>query len=253
MDVPHQTPAPGTAAAGDGIDHGYTWDEDDPGTAGHPPRWVLPALVVPIVALIIANNVGAIRLADALPKDGSGLVAHPLQILALNSTNKVLLATGYQTEWWAFMLVASLRLLAPDPLFYALGRLYRAPALRWGRSVFPGSDKLFDLFEHEDHRGVRRLLDALVLIMPNNPVCLLAGIARMPLARFWTLNIVGTLGRTALFLWISHLFREEIASLLNSIGRYQQWALWITVGLVVVFFAVQARRLTTATEELAED
>ena len=56
--------------------------------------------------------------------------------------------------------------------------------------MYPGTDKLFDLFEHEDH-GVQRLLDALVLIVPNNPVCLLAGVAAMPVRRFIALNLSG--------------------------------------------------------------
>ncbi len=218
-----------------------------------PPRWVLFALVVPILALIVANNAGAIMFTNDLKAGAGGIVARPYLILALNSTNKILLATGFQTEWFAFYGLAMLRLLAPDPLFYILGKLYRLPALRWGRGIYPGADKLFDLFEQEDHKGVQRMLDALVLIMPNNPVCLLAGVAGMSVWRFVVLNIVGTLGRLVIFRQLSFTFQDEIGDLLDFVARYQKWALAATVAIVVVSLVAQARRLVSSTEDLADD
>lgn len=230
---------------------GYTWSADDPGTHRHHPRWVLPALVVPILLLIVANNVGAVLLTNRI--EPSGVVPGALEVLALNSTNKVLLATGFQTEAMWFVVVATLRLLAPDPLFYLMGLLYRIPALRWGRRVYPGADRLFDLFEHEDHRGVRRLLDGLVVIMPNNPVCLLAGVAGMPPVRFAVLNVLGTLGRVVLFRQLSFAFEDEIVDVMDFVARYQRWALLLTVAVVVASLVVQARRLVVGTEALAEE
>lgn len=226
------------------------WGEIEEEPRVKPPRWVLPALVLPILAMIVANNVGAVLLTSSLRP--SGLVESPLRILALNSTNKVLLATGNQTAFWWFLFLATVRLLAPDGFFYGIGILYRHQALRWGRRVFPGSDPLFDLFEREDHAGVRRLLDGLVLIMPNNPVCLLAGVAAMPLRRFWTINVVGTVGRVLLFLWLSHLFRDQIRSVMNLVATYQKWALGITIVVVVIALFTQARRVVVSTEALAE-
>ena len=226
------------------------WGELDEEPPFRPPRWVLAALVLPILAMIVANNVGAVLLTSSLRP--SGLVESPLRILALNSTNKVLLATGTQAAFWWYLALASMRLLAPDGYFYGLGILYRHQALRWGRRVFPGSDRLFDLFEGEDHAGVRRLLDALVFIVPNNPVCLLAGVAAMPLRRFWTINVAGTVGRVLLFLWLSHVFRDEIRSVMNLVASYQKWALAITIVVVVVTLFTQARRVVVSTEALAE-
>jgi membrane protein DedA with SNARE-associated domain len=215
------------------------------------PRWVLVALVVPIVGLVVANNVGAVLFTSSLHK--GGVVDNPLHILALNSTNKILLATGFQTEWIWFLGIATMRLLAPDPLFYLLGYLYRGPALRWGRNVYPGADRLFDLFENQNHAGVRRMLDALVVIMPNNPVCLLAGVAAMPVRRFVVLNVAGTIGRIVLFRWLSFTFRDQIVRIMNLLASYQKWALLITVVVVVITFVAQARRLVSSTEELADD
>jgi membrane protein DedA with SNARE-associated domain len=218
-----------------------------------PPRWVLFAIVAPILGLILANNAGAIMFTNDLDESTGGLLSRPYLILALNSTNKMLLATGFQTEAIAFYAIAMLRLVAPDPLFYVLGRLYRRPALRWGRGVYPGADKLFDLFEQENHKGVQRMLDALVLIMPNNPVCLLAGIASMPAKRFIALNLIGTFTRLVIFRQISFSFQEEISDVLDFIARYQTWAIVITVVIVVISLVAQARRLVSSTEDLADD
>ncbi len=231
----------------------YTWSDADSGAPVRPPRWVLPVLTVPILGLIVANNVGAVLLTSSLHTRGSTVfLSHPLRILALNSTNKVLLAAGFQTTMVWFVVISTLRLLAPDPLFYLLGLLYRAPALRWGRRVYPGAGRLFDMFEAEDHVGVRRLLDVLVVIMPNNPVCLLAGVAAMPWRRFAVLNLVGTVGRTVLFFGLSHAFKDQIRSIMNWVASYQKWALGLTVAVVVVTLAVQARRFMGSTEALAD-
>jgi len=218
-----------------------------------PPRWVLFALVAPIIALIVANNVGAIMFTHDLEASSGGMLARPYLILALNSTNKILLATGFQTESVAFYALAMLRLLAPDPLFYILGKLYRRPALRWGRGVYPGADKLFDLFEQEDHKGVQRMLDVLTLVMPNNPVCLLAGVAGMPVRRFIALNLIGTFGRLVIFRQLSFTFQDEIGKVMDFLARYQKWALIITVVVVVISLVAQARRLVSSTEDLADD
>jgi membrane protein DedA with SNARE-associated domain len=215
------------------------------------PKWVLVALVLPIIGLVVANNVGSVLFTSRLRKGGT--VAHPLEILALNSTNKILLATGFQVGLLWYVVVPTLRLLAPDPLFYLLGYLYRRQALRWGRNVYPGADKLFDFFEDGDHAGMRHMLDALVLIMPNNPVCLLAGVSGMPVRRFAVINIVGTVGRVLLFRWLSFAFEDQIVRIMNLLASYQKWALLLTIVVVVIAFVSQARRMVASTEELAED
>src|SRR6478736_2454118 len=125
------------------------------------PRWVLPLLIGLIIALVVCMNVGNAVWA-------SWVNNRPLGLLALNSSNRYLLATSINTELWPFLAVATLRLLAPDPLFYALGYLYRERALRWSRRAYPGFDKIVDQPE-QDHTMVKTILYPLLVIMPNNP------------------------------------------------------------------------------------
>jgi membrane protein DedA with SNARE-associated domain len=72
----------------------------------------------------------------------------------------------------------------------------------------------------------------LVLILPNNPVCLLAGAARMNKRIFWTLNAIGTLGRLALMYWIGDVFQDKVDLILGWIADHRLPLLGVTVTLV---------------------
>ncbi|MHB1137314.1 MAG: DedA family protein [Microthrixaceae bacterium] len=232
-----------------------------------PPRWFLPAVGVSIVALIVANNVGNVVWSCAVvtePGKASSLCTwpvirsfadNPLGLLALNSSNKYLLATSVLTSWLPYAVIAFVRLMLPDPLFYLLGFVYRGRALTWARQVFPGMDPLFDQFEQEGG-STRRLLDAAVLIAPNNPVCLLAGVAAMPWRRFLLLAATGTVGRIALMRGLGLLFDDQIKDLLDLVARYQRWFTIGSVVVVVLFLAYQVvgrRGLVGGVESLDEE
>jgi len=242
-----QDPDP-AAATGSGAAAAST-----PGVPAAPthPRWLLPVLGAGIVTLIIAANLGNVMWARWADADSG----HPLWLLALNSSNRYLLLTSIITSAPPYLLVAMSRLLAPDPLFYLLGYIYRDRALHWARQVFPGMDGLFDLFE-QDRNGFKRLLDVAVLIAPNNPVCLLAGVAAMPIRRFIALNLVGTLGRVLLMRTLGLIFEDEIRDLLEIVSRYQRWLTWgslAAVGGYLVWQVVNNRGLVGGVESLDDE
>ncbi len=236
-----------------------------------PPRWFLPVVGASIVALIAANNIGNAVWSCAVVSDpgkASSMCTwpvvrafsdNPLALLAFNSSNKYLLATSVLTSVVPYAVIAFVRLMLPDPLFYLLGYVYRGRALGWARQVFPGMDPLFDQFEHEGG-STRRLLDAAVFIAPNNPVCLLAGVAAMPWRRFLFLSASGTIARIALMRGLGLLFEDQIKDLLDVVARYQRWFTIGSVVLVVLFliYQVVGRRglvggVETLEEELGED
>ncbi len=212
------------------------------------PRWTLPVVGACIVALIIATNVGNIVWA-------SWIETRPLGLLALNSSNKYLLGTSVSTDVVPFFAIAAVRLLLPDPLFWWLGKSYRDKALHWGRQVFPGMDPIFDQFEG-DRTGFKKLLHVLVVIMPNNPVCLLAGVAAIPFRRFIVLSLVGTIGRIAIMRGIGMVFEDQIEDVLDFVAKYQ---VWLTRGSIVAVLAYVAwqfigkRGLIGGVETLDED
>ncbi|MCB1271551.1 MAG: hypothetical protein KDB31_09010 [Microthrixaceae bacterium] len=212
------------------------------------PRWVLPAIGAGIVALVIANNVGNAAWA-------SWINERPLLLVSMNASNKYLIGTTPNTGFWEVMVVGTARLMAPDPLFYALGYLYRDRAVHWARRVFPASGQLFDALESGEG-SFARLLDALVVIMPNNPVCLVAGVSGMRFARFVTLALVGTIGRIVLMRWIGVVFTDQIEDLLEVVARYQRWLLAAS-GLAVVGYVFWQLRshtgLVGGVEDLEEE
>lgn len=219
--------------------------------ADRPPRWVPILIVTLILAMIAANNVGnTLFLNWSTDGPGGGYVKNPLVVLALNSTNRVLLTLGWQVDWVPFLIIPMLRLLAPDPLFYLLGRLYRENTRRFAKALYPGADRLFVMFEGEHEPVNARILEALVLIAPNNPICLLAGFAAMPVRKFIILNVVGTLGRIVLMKWISIQFTSQVQDLVALLAKYQGWLLKITIAVLVISLVLNFKKILGAAEEL---
>ena len=222
--------------------------EDEPGSDTRAPSGLLPLIGALIVALVVANNVGNAVWA-------SWINEHPLGLLALNSSNKYLIGTTPNTGWAEVLFVSTGRLMAPDPLFYMVGYIYRDRAVHWARRVFPASGALFDQLE-SDTGQFARLLDALVFIMPNNPVCLIAGVVGMNIKRFLLLAVAGTIGRIILMRGIGTVFSEQIEDLLEVVARYQQWLLIASVVLVIGYVLWQLRShtgLLGGVEDLEEE
>ena len=74
------------------------------------------------------------------------------------------------TTWWA-----RLRLLAPDPFLFAIGWVYGPAAIRWMERRTPTGGRVMRTLE----RWFARWGHPLVVIIPNNYVCLIAGAAQM--------------------------------------------------------------------------
>ncbi len=212
------------------------------------PRWLLPTLTGAIIALVVASNMGNMVWA-------SWVEDRPLGLIALNSSNKYLLITSISLELVPMVIVGTLRLLAPDPIFFAMGWLYGDRALHWARRTFPASSQLLD-YADSDPRVVHRALNVLVVVAPNNLVCLIAGVARFPIRRFIVLNVIGTVGRILLMRWIGLIFEDQIEDVLDVVNRYQTWLLWGSIAAVigiVVWQALSDRGLVGGIEELEEE
>ncbi len=211
-------------------------------------RWVIPAIGAGIVVLVVANQLGNAFWAR-------WIIERPYQLLAFNSSNKYLIGATPNTELIGMLVVSTLRLMAPDPLFYAIGYIYRERALHWARSAFPTANQLFDFMESDSH-AKGPLLDAAVLIAPNNPICLLAGVVGMNKVRFVVIALVGTIGRILLMRGIGVVFDDQIDAILESVARYQMWFTIGSVALVVLYLMWQVRTrqgLIGGVEELADE
>lgn len=132
--------------------------------------------------------------------------------------------------------------------------------MKWAAETYGITRRIPDLDQGLGTPAFHRILRPLVVIAPNNPICLLAGAAAMPVAEFWTLNIIGTFGRLALVRIAASAFSDEISTLADFMTSNQKWFLIASVSIVVITVASQLFRskgeiagLIELAEELDED
>jgi membrane protein DedA with SNARE-associated domain len=213
---------------------------------GAPSRLALALVVVPIIGLVIANNVGNALAPALLPvPDDPSAPSNPLLLIALTPPIRNQVAVVNYVTPSLFLLVAGLRLLVADPFFFLLGRWYGDSAIRWMERRSPTAGSV--LRQVEDWFSKASVV--VVMIAANNLVSLLAGASRMRARTFWIANVIGTLGRLLLIMWFGELLEQQIDSVLGFIGRYRPWILGITV-LVVVLAGL--RQLRSGTGELGQ-
>jgi membrane protein DedA with SNARE-associated domain len=193
-------------------------------------RRALTLIITPLIIMVIAANIG-----DALAPQW--VDKHPLWLTALNARNRNLVLVTNNLDAWSYYLVASVRLLLSDPLFYILGFFYGDRAIVWlerRSSTFGNIIRTWEsLF--------RKASYPLVFIAPNNFICLFAGSAGMRPAAFVTLNVSGTFFRLFLIRQVGEAFSSPIDSLLGFIQDYRWPLTALSVG-VVLFTIMNDRR-----------
>jgi membrane protein DedA with SNARE-associated domain len=176
------------------------------------------------------------QVADALWPDL--VTSAPELLIALSSRNRYLVLVTGRIDDWAYYLIGTARLMAPDPFLFALGWFYGPAALKWMENRTPtvGSimrrvEKLFVRFGHP-----------LVVLIPNNYVCVIAGASRMSPGLFFFLNLTGTVGRLILLAWVGDVFSAPIDSVLGWIADYRIPLLVASITIVALGAAAEARR-----------
>jgi membrane protein DedA with SNARE-associated domain len=170
----------------------------------------LKVLAVPIVALIVISNVGSAM--------APGLVdRHPLQLIAMNASNRNLILVTNQLDALSYYLVGSLRLLVADPLFFLIGYWYGDAALSW----MEARTKTFGQTLRQWEGWFGKAAYPIVFIAPNQYICLFAGAAGMSVFGFFATNIAGTLVRLYLIRRLGETFEAPIDDVLGFIGDYR--------------------------------
>jgi membrane protein DedA with SNARE-associated domain len=82
----------------------------------------------------------------------------------------------------------------------------------------------------------------LVVLFPNNYVCLVAGAAKMRPIKFAALNIVGTIGRLFMLQIVGDVFAGPIDSILGFIASWRIPLLVVSISLVAIFWITELRR-----------
>ena len=196
-------------------------------------RGRLTLLLVPIGALVVMANVGT-ALAPTLVNH------HPALLITLDARNRhLLLVVAAGIGAVPFFAIGFFRLLISDPLFFLLGRWYGEPAMQWLEAkAGKGATRQLRWIE----RKFARYGYPLVAIMPNNAICLFAGSSGMRPRTFWTLNVLGTIGRLVFFWYLGKALHDPLSTFLDWVQRYQWPLLAVSVGIVMVqTFRAQGR------------
>jgi len=182
---------------------------------------VLWLIVAPLVALVIASYVGDAFAPTLVDK-------HPLWLIALNARNRNLVLTTNSLDAVSYYVVGGLRLVLADPLFYLLGYFYGDAAVRWAER----RSRTFGGILRSVEQFFQKASYPLVLIAPNNPICLFAGASGMSPPVFLALNITGTVARLYLIRWVGDIFASPIDTVVSFIREYRLPLTAVTIALV---------------------
>jgi membrane protein DedA with SNARE-associated domain len=209
-----------------------------------PGRGRLAVLAVPIVALIVMNNLGTALTTAWADR-------HPLALIALNAQNRTLILTTNQLDAWSYYLVGGLRLLVADPFFFLIGHWYGDTAIHW----LERRTKTFGEVIRQWEGVFRKTAYPLIFMAPNNPLCLLAGATGMSVVGFFVTNVAGTVTRLYLIRRLGEAFESPIGDVLGFIRDHRTPLIFVSVGLAAFFLVSELRgaRGLEELEELAEE
>jgi membrane protein DedA with SNARE-associated domain len=204
-----------------------------------PSRRTLMLIVVPLVALVVAANVGDALLPHLIPE-------HPLVFIMLNARNRNLALATNLLDPVSYYVVGTVRLLVSDPLFYLLGYFYGDAGVRWMERQAPTYGALLRKVEGWFGRAAYPL----VAIAPNNFICRFAGAAGMSIPTFFALNLGGTIVRLAVIRALGDVFAGPINEILDFIKHYR-WPLFaVTLSMVAISVLTERRRGTSELQSL---
>ena len=200
-------------------------------TARRPPSRKAVTLVGSLlVVMVIMSQVG-----DLMTTTWAD--THPAWLLSLNARNRILALVTNSLDAGTYYGVGMTRLLVSDPLFFLLGHWYGDAAIVWMEKRTKTWGQL--LRQMEGWFG--KAAYPLVFIAPNNPICLFAGAAGMPVRAFLALNLAGTATRLYVIRRFGETFEAPIDDVLHWFAEYRVPLFVLSAVLLVVSVALEAR------------
>lgn len=207
-----------------------------------PSRRKLTLVVTPLVSIIVIGTVGQ-AFFPALLRD------HPLLLVAFEPRNRnLLLVAGREggIDFLPFVVVAAIRRMLSDPLYYLLGHWYGDAAVRWIE------DKMGEggSFVRRVEGWFQKSSVLMVFLFPGALVCALAGSTGMSPALFAVLNVAGTVTVVTLMYHLSGVgfIAAPLEWLTGFITGNAGWLTVVSVVLTLVWLWDQRRRGTSEIE-----
>ena len=187
-------------------------------------RWQVLLLFSPLVAIILVKMLVVNPAAPWLLKH------HPLALVALDGRNRNLLLAAARTDIGYFIIFACIARMLTDPIHYLIGRVFGDRALVWLRKQFGEQNRFIGWIE----RSFRKAGDLMVFALPGAPVCLMAGITKMKVRRFFALNLLGTLTMVFLLRGLASVLKGPLDAVLNFNDKYVAILTPVLLGLTVI-------------------
>ena len=161
--------------------------------------------MVPILAVLVLGTVGNAIHPTLVNR-------HPLWLVAMEPRNRYLLLVAEKVSFVPFLVVATVRRLASDPLFYLLGHLYGESGVRWIERKMGEGGSIVRTLE----QGFARAAPVMVFLFPGAIVCVLAGATGMSPVLFLVVNVAGTVTVVSLI----YRFAEVLDGPLGAVNRF---------------------------------
>jgi membrane protein DedA with SNARE-associated domain len=218
--------------------------EDDKTVTGsvrrRPSRRAVTLVSIPLIFLVIISYVG-----DAMAP--SLVDRHPAWLIALNARTRNLALVTNDLDALTYYGIGFVRLVVSDPLFFLLGYWYGDAAVEW----MERRTRTWGQMLRQIEKWFGKAAYPIVFIAPNNYICLFAGAAGMSLRAFVVLNVTGSLFRLWLVRVFGRAFEAPIDTVVGWIADNRAILLVVTVGLVLVSIALEARSGETEVGSLA--
>jgi membrane protein DedA with SNARE-associated domain len=205
-----------------------------------PSRRAITLVSIPLIFLVIISYVG-----DALAP--SLVDRHPALLIALNARTRNLALVTNELDPWTYYGIGFVRLVISDPLFFLLGYWYGDAAVEW----MERRTRTWGQMLRQVERWFGKAAYPIVFVAPNNYICLFAGASGMSLRAFVILNVTGSMFRLWLVRVFGRAFEAPIDAVVDWIGDNRAILLVVTVGLVLLSIALEARSGETEVGSLA--
>lgn len=204
-------------------DEQTTAADDRPRPQGPPSVLARNLVVGACIVLFVGAYAGDIFLSVLVDQ-------HPALFITLNARNRNLVLASDYLDWWSYYGIGAARLLLSDPLFFLLGHWYGDAGIRW----IERRSNTYGPMARTAERWFGKASYPLIVIAPNNYICLFAGAAGMSVPVFVALNVVGTFGRLAILRVFGDVFGEPIDWLRDLITENRLLFFGISVALVAL-------------------
>ncbi len=220
-----------------------TWPQRPP-----PSRRTLALIVGPILAVVVVGTLGNM-FHPALLRD------HPLWLVAMEPRNRFLLLVAAEVDFVPFLVVATVRRLISDPLFFLLGYLYGTAGVRWIEGRMGDEVGIVRAIE----KGFSKASPVMVFLFPGAVVCVLAGATGMSPVVFLALNLAGTVTVVTLLYRFAEVFDGPLGAVNRFYGDNARLLTVLSVVVVAAWVWGQRRRgksdlrsIATIEKELAD-